>query len=454
MSETPKTPASDDTIIFQPKPSLAPPSETAGPINWLRENLFYSWLSSAITLVGLYLLATSVAGLYQWGIAEAIWEASSRRECLDQSPHGACWAGISVWFNSIIYGRYPDEEQWRINLAFGLAIFWMLPVFLERVEARAWIGISAVLIFPFLAGYLFSGGERGMFMQFAVLGAITILACNWIHALLCLLTGRGLPETATLLFGLAHRPERLHKYALAAVVIAVFAAVFALLGAWQAVTVKTNLWGGLFLTFVISGIGITVSLPLGILLALGRRSELPAVKVLAISFIELVRSVPLITVLFMAVTMVPLFLPQGVDLNKLVQAVVGVCLFFSAYMAETVRGGLQVVPRAQTEAAASLGLGYWKTMYLIVLPQALKAMIPNIVSNFIALFKDTTLVSIIGLYDMLLMLKAIGRNSSWIGLHHEPLVFGAAIYFIICFAMSKYSQHLENVVGDGNSQKR
>ncbi|WP_260093388.1 amino acid ABC transporter permease [Phaeobacter inhibens] len=457
MSDTPKStasPVSADAIIFQPKPAKAPPSETVGPIHWMRENLFYSWLSTAITLIGLYFIYTTVTGLYHWGVADAVWEASSRRECLDQSPHGACWAGISAWYNSIIYGRYPDEEQWRINLAFGLLIFWMLPIWLEKVQARAWFGISAVLIFPFLAGYLFAGGARGWFMQFALLGAIATLICNWLHAVLCVLTGNGLPKTAVALLGMTNKPDRLHKYALATVVVVIFAIVYAFFGSWEPVQVKTNLWGGLFLTFVIAGIGITVSLPMGILLALARRSELPAVKVLAVSFIELVRSVPLITVLFMAVTMVPLFLPQGVELNKLVQAIVGVCLFFSAYMAETVRGGLQVVAVGQTEAAKSLGLGYWKTMYLVVLPQALKAMIPNIVSNFIALFKDTTLVSIIGLYDMLLMLKAIGRNSSWIGLHHEPLIFGAAIYFIICFAMSKYSQHLENVVGGGASNKR
>jgi general L-amino acid transport system permease protein len=151
----------------------------------------------------------------------------------------------------------------------------------------------------------------------------------------------------------------------------------------------------------------------------------------------------LITVLFMAVTMMPLFLPPDFQLNKLVQVIIGVCLFAAAYMAEVVRGGLQAVPNGQYEAAKAMGLTYWKSMNLIILPQALKLMIPNIVSNFIGLLKDTTLVSIIGLYDMLGMLKATGQNPIWIGLHTEPLMFGAFVYFILCFAMSQYSQFLE-----------
>jgi len=444
----------DGTMIFVPTPSQAPPSETVGPIFWLRQNLFYSFFSSAITLLGIYFLFVTITGLYTWGVAEAVWTAESRRDCLDQSPHGACWAGIRTWFNSIIYGRYPDAEQWRIKLGFGLLVIWLLPIWIERIKARAWIGISAVLIYPYLAGYLFAGGERGVFMQFAFIASVTTLVANWLHVALTLLTGRGLPDWINRVCGLGNSTEKTQRIAFFSTLLLLFVAFYATFAGWEVAQVKTNLWGGLFLTFVIAGIGITFSLPAGILLALARRSELPAIRILAIGFIELVRSVPLISVLFMAVTMVPLFLPQGVELNKLAQAIVGVCLFFAAYMAETVRGGLQIVPIGQTEAAKSLGLNYWKSMYLIVLPQALKVMIPNIVSNFIALFKDTTLVSIIGLYDMLLMLKAIGRNSSWIGLHHEPLVFAAAIYFVICFAMSKYSQYLETVVGEGANQSR
>ena len=210
-----------------------------------------------------------------------------------------------------------------------------------------------------------------------------------------------------------------------------------------------NLWGGLFLTLVISGIAIASALPAGILLALGRRSKMTVIRVLCVAFIELFRSVPLITILFMATTMFPLFLPEGFHINKLASAIVAVCLFAAAYMAEVVRGGLQAIPNGQYEAAEAVGLTYWQSMGFIVMPQALKYMIPNIVSNFMGLFKDTTLVSIIGLYDLLGMINAVSQDPRWIGLHHEPLFTAAVIFFIGCFAMSKYSQHLERNLGAG-----
>ncbi|MBT7308438.1 MAG: amino acid ABC transporter permease, partial [Gammaproteobacteria bacterium] len=169
-------------------------------------------------------------------------------------------------------------------------------------------------------------------------------------------------------------------------------------GSWGLETVETSQWGGLFLTLVIAGIGITASFPLGILLALGRRSELIVIRSLSIGFIEIIRGVPLISVLFMASVMLPLFLPEGVNFDKLMRALIGITLFQSAYMAEVVRGGLQAIPKGQFEAAESLGLGYWRTMQKIILPQALKLVIPGVVNTFIALFKDTTLVLIIGMF--------------------------------------------------------
>ena len=203
---------------------------------------------------------------------------------------------------------------------------------------------------------------------------------------------------------------------------------------------------------MISGIGIAFALPGGIVLAMGRRSQLPVIRILCTGFIEVFRSVPLITILFMATTMFPLFLPEGFTLNKLVQVIVAVCLFNACYMAEVVRAGLQAIPRGQYEAAMAMGLGYWKMMGLIIMPQALKFMIPNIVGNFIGLLKDTTLVSIIGLFDILNMLKAVSQDVPWRGLHKEPLVVGAALFFIICFAMSKYSRHLEETLGGGTQR--
>jgi general L-amino acid transport system permease protein len=214
--------------------------------------------------------------------------------------------------------------------------------------------------------------------------------------------------------------------------------------------VETPLWGGLFLTLVISLVGIVASLPIGILLALGRRSEMPIVKALCIGFIELWRGVPLITVLFMSSVMFPLFLPEGMNFDKLLRALVGVMLFSAAYMAEVVRGGLQAIPKGQTEAAQALGMSFWKTMGLIVMPQALKMVIPGIVNTFIGLFKDTTLVLTIGLFDLLGTAQLIGSNAEWLGFHIEGYVFVAFVFWCFCFSMSRYSQHLEKKLHTGH----
>ena len=220
-------------------------------------------------------------------------------------------------------------------------------------------------------------------------------------------------------------------------------------GVWGLEVVETSQWGGLFLTLVIAGVGIVASFPIGILLALGRRSELPIVRSLSIAFIELIRGVPLISVLFMASVMLPLFLPEGVNFDKLLRALIGITLFQSAYMAEVVRGGLQAVPNGQVEAAESLGLGYWRTMRLIILPQALKLVIPGVVNTFIALFKDTTLVMIIGMFDFLGIVQAATTDPKWLGTAVEGYVFCAAVYWLFCFSMSRYSISVERKLDRG-----
>jgi general L-amino acid transport system permease protein len=215
--------------------------------------------------------------------------------------------------------------------------------------------------------------------------------------------------------------------------------------------VETSQWGGLLVTLVVAVTGIVASLPIGIFLALGRRSKMPAIRLLSVTFIEMVRGVPLITVLFMASVMLPLFLPSGVNFDKLLRALVGVALFSSAYMAEVVRGGLQAIPKGQYEAAHALGLSYWKTMTLIVLPQALRIVIPNIVNSFISLFKDTTLVSIVGLFDLLGIVQAGFADQKWVSPVTAPTgYFGAAaIFFFFCFAISRYSMYLEQRLATG-----
>jgi len=215
--------------------------------------------------------------------------------------------------------------------------------------------------------------------------------------------------------------------------------------------VRTNEWGGLMLTLVVAIVGITGSLPIGILLALGRRSKMPIVRYFCIGFIELWRGVPMVTVLFMANVMLPLFLPPGTDVDRLLRALVGVTMFSSAYMAEIVRGGLQAIPRGQYEAAAAMGLGYWQMMRLIILPQALKIVIPGIVNTFIGLFKDTTLVVFVGLFDLLGMVQVSLDDQNWATPHTAAtgFVFAAMIYWVFCFGMSRYSLFMERRLSAG-----
>ena len=207
--------------------------------------------------------------------------------------------------------------------------------------------------------------------------------------------------------------------------------------------VENSRWGGLPLTLMLSTFGIAFAFPLGIVLALGRRSNMPAIKTICIVYIELIRGVPLISLLFMSAVMLPLFLPEGLTIDKLLRAQVAIILFAAAYMAETIRGGLQAIPKGQFEGADSLGLTYWQQMRLIVLPQALKIVIPPLVGLFIALFKDTSLVVIIGIYDLTQAAKGALVDQSWRGFSIEIYVFISAIYFVFCYSMSKYSQSLE-----------
>ena len=439
--------AKEPSTTFKP-----PPRTQVGVLGWLRENLFSNWYNSLLTVISILIIYKVIAVLYQWGIADAVWVAEDRRVCLDTSPDGACWAGVIVWTKNIIYGRYPSDEVWRINLGFALLVVWLAPLWFPRVTSKITIAFTAVFLYPFLAGSIFAGGERSLFMQLMMSLAATVLVVNTIHVLLCSFTGRTVNQTLLGLTGMAQKSESTQRNALIAIFLVALVVMWLILTPVVFNEIGWVKWGGLFLTLVISGIGITTALPGGILLALGRRSQLPVIRILCTGFIEVFRSVPLITILFMATTMFPLFLPEGFVLNKLVQVIVAVCLFNACYMAEVVRAGLQALPKGQYEAADAMGLNYWQMMGLVVMPQALKYMIPNIVGNFIGLLKDTTLVSIIGLFDILNMIQSVSRDVPWRGLHKEPLFFGAVIFFVLCYAMSKYSRHLEGTVGGGHQR--
>ncbi|SDM42574.1 amino acid ABC transporter membrane protein 2, PAAT family [Franzmannia pantelleriensis] len=353
------------------------PSNTIGPLAWLRANLFSGPINSLFSLLGLYLLYLLLVPTIQWGLINADWVGTSRDDC---SREGACWVFINARFTQFIYGLYPRSELWRVDLTFatfaGLIGWLMIP----RLPFKRWVALVTLVGFPVFAYFLLYGGH----------------------------------------FGLP--------------------------------VVQTHRWGGLMLTLVLAVVGMVGALPIGILLALGRRSQMPIVKSFCVVFIEFWRGVPLITVLFMASVMLPLFMPTGVSVDRLIRAFIGITLFQSAYMAEVVRGGLQAIPRGQEEAAAALGMGYWKRMGLIVLPQALKMMIPGIVNTFISLFKDTTLVMIIGLFDLLGIVQAALSDSRWLGFALEGYIFAAFMFWIFCFSMSRYSQYLERKLHTGHKR--
>ncbi|MBP2446056.1 amino acid ABC transporter permease [Rhizobium leguminosarum] len=225
-------------------------------------------------------------------------------------------------------------------------------------------------------------------------------------------------------------------------------------GGYGLEVVETPLWGGLMVTLVLSFVGIAVSLPCGILLALGRRSKMPVIRMLCVTFIEVIRGVPLITVLFMASVMLPLFLPTGWNVDKLLRAVIGVSIFTSAYMAEVIRGGLQAIPKGQFEGADSLGLGYWQKTRLIIMPQAIKLVIPSIVNTFIGTFKDTSLVTIIGMFDLLGIVKLNFSDANWASAVTPitGLIFAGFIFWLFCFGMSRYSGFMERHLDTGHKR--
>ncbi|MBI2160685.1 MAG: amino acid ABC transporter permease [Candidatus Rokubacteria bacterium] len=342
-----------------------------------------------------------------------------------------------------MYGLYPREEIWRINAGYGLLVGAGALLVVPRFPWKHWVGVFLLVVYPVIAFYLFVGGSLTVSLVtlaviLALIGGTAVRLAPafrdraWIAGWRRAYPVFALGALAWLALG-----ERLLGSAPLTVSVHL----------WP--MVETRLWGGLFLTLVIAAVGIVGSLPLGILLALGRRSELPVVRGICVAFIEVWRGVPLITVLFMASNMFPLFMPEGVNFDKLLRALLGVTIFASAYMAEVVRGGLQAIPKGQYEAAEALGLGYWRTMGLVVLPQALKIVIPGIVNNFIGLFKDTTLVLIIGLFDFLGMAQAAASNANWLGFAIEGYVFTGFGFWLFCFGMSRYSQHLERALHTG-----
>ena len=373
---------------FVPLPSRPAPAATTGAMGWLRANLLSSPLNIGLTLMVVYALIQIIPPVMQWIFLDATWSGKDSMACKTTTDSGE----------------------------------------VADAPGACWAFISARLV-QILFGLYYSGNPDQLWrpiLMFALLGA-----------------GIGL------LLWPAFRP----KLALGAFMILgfPFVAVALVHGKWLGLPVAdTDQWGGFMLTFMLAAVGIVAALPLGIVMALGRRSNLPVIRSLSVFYIELWRAAPLITILFMASNLLPLFFPAEMDFDKVARAMIAITLFQSAYTAEAIRGGLQALSKGQFEAADSLGLSYWKKNNFIVLPQALKISIPGIVNTFIELFKDTTLVGIIGLFDFLGMAQTASRSPEWKGYDFEAYVFVAVIFFIFCFSMSKYSQALEKKLDTGH----
>jgi len=435
------------------------PLSVAGPLAWIRANLFSSPLNAILTLLCLYLVIDAVPGLIRFYFLDAVWSGASRDACLADKvgrPVGACWAYVRDRLQYFIYGSYPITERWRVNIVFvmfAIGVVWLL---WTKAPLKKVGFFFFFVIMPASAFILLFGGPRAeSFLRFLIIVtfalAVLYLVLSFVPGLMkfWISEGQFAVEEAMPAWQRFYRPKRLILIAL--VVFGLLAILADKVGLPR---VDTGVWGGMTVTFLVSAVGIVFSLPLGVLLALGRRSRLPIIQMLSVIFIEFVRGVPLITVLFMANTMLPLFVPQEWSPDRLLRPLIGVALFAAAYMAEVVRGGLQAMPKGQYEGAMSLGLGYWQMMRLIILPQALRIVIPGIVNTFIGLFKDTTLVSIVGIFDFLRTIEATLVDPTWATptTRTTGYAFAAIFYFLCCWGMSRYSVAVEKRLAAG--QKR
>lgn len=411
----------------------SPPSGTTGVMSWLKKNLFSSRQDAVLTVLGIALVLILVIQIAPWFL-HGVWDAESLKECRSiiaaafvDHVNGACFAVIKARWHQFLFGLYPAEEYWRPVLAFVLLFPALAPVLFTQLP-RKWLAFSA--FYPFAAVWLLWGG------------ALSAIVTRF--ALLCMIS-------------LAFRAIRRFCGAGAAVLIVCMGFV---LGEWLAANslaklmssvvdysitpVSSDRFGGFMLSVIIGVSAILGSLPIGILLALGRMSSLPVIKTLCVLFIEFIRGVPLIALLFTASLLLQYFMPPGTNFDLILRVCILVTLFSAAYIAEIIRGALAAISRGQKEAAQALGLKYWPTQWLIVLPQALKISIPGIVSSFIDLFKDTTLVAFVGLLDPLVGVTAIVRSDfKWKGIYWEPYIFVGAIFFVSCFCMARYADWLE-----------
>ena len=421
---------SERFVRTQSSPMRPPPVSAQGAVGWMREHMFASPLSSMLTLLAVVLLAWVIPDLVRFAFIDAVWSGDKGEACRAPGA-GACWAYVRAKIGFFTYGLYPRDQVWRVNLVLivgAVLVVWLLwpDAWGRAIAAGLFFAAYPLIAFGLLTGYapfpfgVFAGGVWATALAIAAVAAVALCAVMAI----------------------------IRKSAALGIVAAGLCLWFAIGLAWRwwsLPVVGTHLWGGVFVSLLVAAIGIVFSLPLGIVLALGRRSEMPIVRFVSILFIEFIRGVPLITILFMANFMLPLFVPQEWSPDRLLRPLIGVALFSSAYMAEVVRGGLQAIPKGQYEGAMAMGLNWSQMMRLIVLPQALVLVIPGIVNSFIALFKDTTLVAIAGVFDFLKAIETQRDDPVWAGptISATGYLFAAVFYFLFCFGMSRYSIMME-----------
>jgi general L-amino acid transport system permease protein len=369
---------------------LPPPTSDNTAIGWLRRNLFASVTDSVISLIALVVVVWFLINVVDFLFVNAVWTGTNRLACATVAQGGTL---PDTWHGAC----WAYVNAWFTQFMVG-----------SYPRDQLWRPITVAILF--------------------------------VATLVPLL----IPKV----------PRKGLNAILLLIVLPIVSAILLLGGVFGLPFVETSFWGGLMVTLILSFIGIAVSLPIGILLALGRRSQMPIVKMACVTFIELVRGVPLITVLFMASVLLPLFLTPGTNIDKFVRALVGVSIFAAAYMAEVIRGGLQAIPKGQYEGADSLGLSYFQKMTFVILPQAIKLVIPGIVNTFIGMFKDTSLVSIINMYDLLGIVKASFGDATWLTpvTPLTGLIFAGFIFWLFCFGMSRYSAFMERHLDTGHKR--
>ena len=390
---------------------LPPPTERYTWLGWAQKNLFSTWYNALLTVFAAVLTYVILKPLIVWLFTEARWEV------------------IQVNIRLLMAGQYPPGQLWRAWLCLHLlaaivGLSWGI-----WVRTRPLVGVGLLLVPIALAVHPDIGTSARMHLL--AMDAVALIAFG-----IGRLGGKSLQRTAISAWVL-YFP----------LVILIIRGITSAEGPFP--IVGTNLWGGLLLTFLLTVVGISASFPIGVLLALGRRSRLPTIRWSSIIYIEVFRGVPLVTILFMASTMVPLFLPSGMRPDRVLRAMIGITLFSAAYLAENVRGGLQAIPHGQYEAAHALGLSGFQTMTLIILPQALRTVIPVLMGLFISLYKDTSLVVTIGLLDLLGISRSILAQPNFVGYQHEVFLFISLIYWVFSYLMSYISQRLEVALGVG-----